>query len=49
MNDKMVHRRGILLKEWEHKHMNMEIEDLNNYIDIIEKVKVSINVISFEE
>lgn len=42
MTDKMVHRRQILMKEWQHQKMKMEIEDLKDYLCTVEKVKVGI-------
>lgn len=33
-------RRKIIYKEWEHKLLRMTIEDMQNYMKTIEKVKV---------
>ncbi|GLV41140.1 hypothetical protein CBL_04664 [Carabus blaptoides fortunei] len=41
MNNKMIHRRSIIMKEWEHKKMNMEIADLIDVLHRIQNTKVT--------
>lgn len=36
----MHHRRQILEKEWEHRKKKMEIQDLTEYLHMVDKVKV---------
>lgn len=33
-------RKGIIYKEWEHKKLRMEIEDLKNKLYTVEKLQV---------
>lgn len=33
-------RKGIIFKEWEHKKLRMEIEDLQSMLNTVESVKV---------
>lgn len=41
MNEKMVHRRAILLKEWQHRTMKMRIEDLEEKLHQVQQMKVT--------
>ena len=34
-------RKGIIFKEWEHKKLRMEIEDLESKLATVEKIKVT--------
>lgn len=37
-------RKGIIYKEWEHKKLRMEIEDLKNQLETVEKLQVKSHV-----